>query len=53
MEIALGFGEANESFLKQISSLKDLAALTDLSHLSESFSKIARVINTGSGLTAS
>lgn len=42
--IGIGFGSANESFLREISSMKDLSGLTDLSHLNESFSKIARVI---------
>lgn len=48
--IAIGIDAADEAFLRKISSRKDLSELTDLSHLSESFSKIARVINTGSGL---
>ncbi len=45
--IALGFGSANEKFLRDISSLKDLSALKDLNQLTESFSKIARVVGSG------
>lgn len=48
--IGIGIGSANESFLKQISSIQDLSELTDASHLVESFSKIARVISNGDGL---
>lgn len=43
--IGIGIGEADEKFLKRISSIQDLSGLTDLSHLSESFSKIARAIS--------
>lgn len=50
--IGVGFGAANEKFLKSISSLKDLSGLTDLGHLSESFSTIAREIGTGGGLAS-
>lgn len=50
--VGVGIGSANERFLRQISSLKDLSGLTELSNLSASFSKIARVISIGgSGLT--
>lgn len=45
--VALGFGTANEKFLKDISSLKDLSALRNLNQLTENFSKIARVVGTG------
>lgn len=40
--IAIGFADANESFLRQIASRQDLAALTDLSGLSDVFTGIAR-----------
>lgn len=48
--VALGFGSAREQFLRNISSMKDLSALRDLSQLTEDFSKIARVVS--NGLTA-
>ena len=47
--IALGFGGADESFLKKIASVEELASMTDLSKLSDSFGKIAQVIQSGSG----
>lgn len=50
--IGVGFGDANEEFLRSISSVKDLSGLTDLGHLSESFSTIAREIGTGGGLVS-
>ena len=40
--IAVGFADANESFLKRIATRQDLAALTDLSSLSDVFTGIAR-----------
>ena len=48
--MALGFGTADEYFLKQIASTEKFASLTNLSELTGSFSKIAQVIgnNTGS-----
>lgn len=42
--IALGFGSADECFLKKIASMEDFASLTNLSDLSGSFSKIAQAI---------
>ena len=50
--IALGFGEANEEFLKQIASMEDFASLTNLSDLSGSFSKIAQTIGEGASGSA-
>ena len=51
--MALGFGSANYRFLKQIASTDEFAAMTDLSQLSGSFSKIAQAIEDGStGLRA-
>jgi len=47
--IALGFGGADAAFLKKIASVDDFASITDLSKLGDSFSKIAQVIQTGSG----
>lgn len=46
--MALGFGTANESFLREIASTDEFASLTDLSGLSSSFSKIAQAIGDGS-----
>ena len=40
--IAVGFADANESFLQKLASRQDLAALTDLSGLSDVFTGIAR-----------
>lgn len=53
MEVmALGFGGADEKFLKEIASTEDFASLTNLSELSGSFSKIAQVIeNKSTGLS--
>lgn len=45
--MALGFGGADEKFLKKIASTDDFAALTNLSELTDSFSKIAQVIGDG------
>lgn len=45
--IALGFGGANLAFLKQIATTEDLAGLTDLSRLGDSFGRIAQVVSTG------
>ncbi len=45
--MALGFGEADEAFLKQVASTEDFATLTDLTQLSTSFSKIAQVVKSG------
>lgn len=42
--VALGFGYADYSFLKQIASTDDMASLTNLSGLTGSFSKIAQTI---------
>lgn len=51
--MALGFGSANYSFLKQIASTDEFASITDLSELGGSFSKIAQAIEDGSiGLRA-
>lgn len=45
--IVLGYGAGEDDlpYLKGLSSMKDLSGATDLSHLNESFSKIARVIS--------
>ena len=51
--IALGFGNADYEFLQKIASTAEFAAITQLSALGGSFSKIARAINEGaSGLRA-
>ncbi|WP_051586281.1 Hsp70 family protein [Selenomonas sp. AE3005] len=46
--IALGFGAADENYLQQISSMKDLSSLTDLDNLRSEFSRIAQVIGSTS-----
>jgi uncharacterized protein YegL len=51
--MALGFGGADEKFLKKIASTDEFASLTNLSELTGSFSKIAQAIGDstpGSGL---
>ena len=51
--MALGFGGADEHFLKQIASTDEFASLTNLSELTGSFSKIAQAIGDstpGSGI---
>lgn len=47
--VALGFGYADYSFLKQIASTDDMASLTNLSGLTGSFSKIAQTIGESIG----
>ena len=42
--MALGFGDADYDFLRQIASTDDFASLTKLSDLTGSFSKIAQAI---------
>lgn len=46
--MAVGFGTADQSFLKKIASTDEFASLTDLSDLGGSFSKIAQVIGENS-----
>ncbi|AIZ56531.1 chaperone protein DnaK [Candidatus Methanoplasma termitum] len=46
--VGLGIGEADISFLKQISTVEEGAMFTTLDRLGESFSKIARALNSGS-----
>ena len=48
--IAIGFGGADEGFLKRIATCDDYASLTDLSHLTETFSTIGRAMASGDGL---
>lgn len=43
--IALGFGNADYEFLKQIASIDEFASITNLTELSGSFSKIAQAIS--------
>ncbi len=45
--VAIGFGEADTSFLKQIASVEEGAMFTTLNNLSSTFSTIATAINTG------
>ncbi len=47
--MALGFGEANNLFLRMIASTNEFASITNLSELSSSFSKIAQTINENAG----
>lgn len=42
--IGLGFGGANESFLKEISTRPDFASVEDITQLDSKLSKIARII---------
>jgi molecular chaperone DnaK len=50
--MALGFGSADYTFLKQIASTDEFASMTSLTELSGSFSKIAQAIGEGAtGLT--
>jgi Mg-chelatase subunit ChlD len=44
---ALGFGEADRSFLRDIASCEENAIFTNMNQLGESFSKIAQVITEG------
>ena len=46
--MALGFGDADYTFLKKIASTDEFASVTDLSGLGGSFSKIAQAIGEGS-----
>jgi molecular chaperone DnaK (HSP70) len=45
--MALGFGYADDEFLKEVASVDEFASFTSLDSLGESFSKIARVIGEG------
>nr|WP_269431051.1 VWA domain-containing protein [Crocosphaera watsonii] len=47
--IAIGFGQADEDFLKQISSRDDLSFFTDLNNLTETFSTIAQELTESGG----
>ncbi len=47
--VAVGFGGADLAFLKQIASADDLAGMTDLSRLGDSFGRIAQIVQSGSG----
>lgn len=42
--IGMGFGAANQKFLKSISTREDLASVDDITNLNENLSSIARVI---------
>ena len=46
--VAIGFGEADTSFLKQIATVDEGAVYTTLSSLGSTFSTIATAINNGS-----
>lgn len=47
--IAVGFGHADQTFLKAIASSSEQSLFTDLSRLSDTFSTIAQEITEGSG----
>ena len=47
--IAIGFGDANREFLRQISSRDDLSFFTDLNQLTETFSTIAQELTETGG----
>lgn len=47
--IAVGFGEADKYFLRQISSSEELSFFTSLADLSETFSSIAQELTEGGG----
>ena len=42
--IAIGFGDAKESFLNKVASRKDFASLTDLEHLQMTLTGIAKIL---------
>lgn len=46
--VAVGFGDADTSFLKQIATVEEGAMFTTLDRLGDTFSTIATAINTGS-----
>jgi molecular chaperone DnaK len=48
--MAVGFGQADENFLKAISSSNELSFFTDLNALTETFSTIAQELTEGGGL---
>ena len=50
--MAIGFGSADRSFLKKIATRDDFAAMTELSHLRETFSTIGRAMASGNALRA-
>ncbi len=45
--IAIGFGEADESFLRQIATVEEGAMFTTLENLGDTFGTIATVVNSG------
>lgn len=48
--VGIGFGSADESFIKAISSLSDLGGLTSQDRLSETFSSVAQVLGEKAGM---
>ncbi|HEM5286880.1 TPA: VWA domain-containing protein, partial [Streptococcus suis] len=46
--VGIGFGSADEEFLREISSIEGIGGMTDLENLSKSFSNVAQVISEGS-----
>jgi molecular chaperone DnaK len=49
--VAIGFGSADEHFLKQIASTDEAGLLTDLSRLEETFATVAQVLTRAGGLS--
>lgn len=49
--VGIGFGSADDTFLKAISNLKGVGGMTDLEHLSQSLTNIAQVIASGSDVS--
>jgi uncharacterized protein YegL len=50
--MALGFGDADYDFLKQIASVEKFASMTTMHELNSSFSRIGQEIREGSGLVS-
>lgn len=50
--VGIGFGNADESFLKSISSIEDISRMTDLENFSQTFLNVGRVISSSSDFMA-
>ena len=46
--ITIGFGSADERFLRQVATTDEFASMTDLAQLKTTFGRIAQVIQAGS-----
>jgi molecular chaperone DnaK len=49
--VAIGFGDADAAFLKQIASTDEAGLLTDLSRLVETFESVAQIITGAAGIS--